>query len=72
MDKKPETGDVTIHTCGGFEKCKDGEPHDWNGPMIYFARGGGTTKNPEEACGGAATCSRCGLDAMSHDLWYGP
>ena len=22
-------------------------------------------------CGGTSTCSKCGMDAMSHDLWVG-
>ncbi len=71
MTEKPENGGITIYVCGGFEQCKDGE-HDWSGPMIYFAPGGGTTEEKEEACGGAATCSKCGVDAMSHSMWYGP
>ena len=37
----------------GLPKCQ----HKWDGPWI-------TTEN-----GGSATCSKCGVDAVTVDLW---
>ena len=47
------------------EMCTDGEPHKWDGPMVTFECANG-------AGGGSVTCSKCGKDAMSHDMMYAP
>ncbi len=59
--------EITIITCGSStSKCKcacsTGGPceHKWGGPVKELERGA------------SVTCSRCGMDAMSHDLWVGP
>jgi hypothetical protein len=50
---------VTYFACGR-EMCRDGQPHQWDGIPI------------EDEHMSAATCSKCGLDAMSHSLMCGP
>lgn len=41
-------------------KCKDGGDHQWDGPGL------------ETETSSSATCSRCGIDAMTVSLWEGP
>lgn len=41
-----------------FHECE----HDFTGPEIEFDEGRGTT----------TTCTKCGMDAMSHDMRAGP
>ena len=36
--------------------------HKWDGPHIEFETEGGSV-------GSSVTCSVCGADAMSHDMW---
>jgi len=63
--------EMTIIFCG--RKACD---HDWEGPEIFYIRGGGATFDRKEAeekgcSGGAATCSKCGEDALNDSLWRG-
>jgi len=58
--------DFMIVMCGPSSaackcECGRGGPceHKWDGEFIR-TEGGGT-----------ATCSRCGMDAMSHSMWTG-
>lgn len=71
---------LSLFQCGG-PKCPAGGEHVWDGPEAVFtsicawcegqplsppcARCKG---EPEYVSGSAATCSKCGLDAMSHTL----
>ena len=61
----------TVFTCGPSTatcKCECGrEPlgpceHQWDGPERIF-------DPATEGHGATATCSRCGMDAMAHDMW---
>ena len=61
-----ETTQITAHVCGpSTGKCKCNCPescdHVWSGPAIEWGEGGYT-----------ATCIRCGMPAISHDLWVLP
>ena len=69
---KPLAEGITIHTCGGFELCEDGKPHDFSGDTIYMNRAGERVDDQREASSGTTVCSKCGVDAMSHALWYAP
>ena len=51
---------ITVFTCGP-PKCE----HVWDGPGIEW-----TTENG--GGGESATCSKCGVDAMSVSIWEGP
>jgi hypothetical protein len=51
--------EVVVFSCGG--PCKDGQPHQWDGPVLE----GGTPNGGSFETG---TCSKCGLDQMSFDL----
>jgi hypothetical protein len=67
---------VQVFECGG-DKCSRGGEHQWDGPEKTWTNpcarcdGAGC-----ERCGGtgdggggsSATCSKCGLDAMTHTL----
>ena len=63
---------VTVFSCGpSSETCKcecaTGGPceHQWDGPWEEIQGENGVT-------GGTATCSKCGLRAIDHDLWVAP
>lgn len=77
--------ELSYFSCGG-PRCPKGGEHVWDGPEIEFKQKcpkceglprpspecrtcGGTG---EWVCGGSVTCSKCGLDAMSHDLLNAP
>jgi hypothetical protein len=78
---------TAFFSCGG-DKCPEGGEHVWDGPTKVFTRGcvhceGEAEPDPNcKRCKGdpdwsyvsgeAATCSKCGLDAMSHSLMNGP
>ena len=53
--------------CGVPEMCpkNNGGPHIWDGEGIE-------EETPEGGFMSAATCSKCGVDAMTHSLWNGP
>lgn len=60
---------VTFEMCGPSRgkckcECSTGGPcdHDWDGPW----------EESEDGRMGTATCSKCGMDAMSHSMWVGP
>lgn len=50
-------------TCGreGERVCE----HAWDGPEQVI-------EYPEGGCSSSATCSRCGMSALSHAMWVGP
>jgi len=54
-----DPGRVSVFSCGG-ENCKDGTPHQWDGPTL-------STETSE-----SATCSKCGMDMISWCLWNSP
>ncbi len=70
---------TTVFTCGG--DCSKGGDHSWDGPGVIWTMACpacadvvtedcARCKNTREVpSGGAATCSKCGLDAMSHSMW---
>lgn len=64
-DKDRDNVDIIV--CGPSTpkcrcQCPDGPcEHQWDGPEIDL--GGGAY---------SVTCSRCGKDAMSHDMWVAP
>lgn len=51
-------------TCG-VEGVEHVCQHQWDGE-------GETTEYEGGGCSWSATCSRCGMSAMSHSLWVGP
>jgi hypothetical protein len=55
---------VHVFICGR-ELCRDGQPHSWDGEGIECEMGGGGFMS-------SATCSKCGLAAIDHDLMCGP
>lgn len=76
---------VDVFECGG--KCPKGGDHSWDGPGIEWthpcAHCEGSGRLGDETCprckgdgvgggGGAATCSKCGLDALSDTLMSDP
>ncbi len=60
MPEKP-LDPFLFHALKNEELCTDGKPHDWAGWVEL-----------EGGLGGTTVCSRCGLDAMTHSLRYGP
>lgn len=57
---QPRQEPITVFCCGGFEKCKEGEDHDWG--ELQDIPGW-------ENCQGRI-CKKCGVDNISHSLWY--
>ena len=55
---------VHVFICGR-ELCRDGQPHSWDGPGVESEMGDGGFMS-------SATCSKCGLAAIDHDLMCGP
>ena len=74
---------MDVFTCGGDE-CPKGGKHSWDGEGIIFMRPCPSCDNPcpgdcdrcqnarEIPSGGSATCSKCGLDAMTHSMMNAP
>ncbi len=58
---------ASFFMCGVPEMCpkNNGGPHIWDGEGIE-------EETPEGGFMSAATCSKCGVDAMTHSLWNGP
>lgn len=50
---------VTIMVCGP-KNCD----HVWDGPEVPILADDGVTE-----IGSTATCSKCGMDALTHSLW---
>jgi len=50
---------VAVFVCGR-ELCRDGQPHQWDGKGI------------DDGHMSSATCSKCGLAAIDHDLMVLP
>jgi hypothetical protein len=59
-------GEIFMHVTPNEELCKDGEPHKWEGWIDFRSEDG------KYITGGSRVCSKCGLDAMTHSLRYGP
>jgi hypothetical protein len=64
--------DVMVFMCGpSTAQCKcgcgNGGPceHKWDGPVREL-------DPATEGYGATVTCSRCGMDAMAHDMWVIP
>ena len=70
MSDKPQ--EKVSFVCKNQELCVDGNPHDFSGDMVYFTADGYETTDQKESCGGSVVCQKCGLDAMSHTMRYGP
>ena len=47
---------LTAFVCG--PQCKDGKPHQWDGPTVKLDNGG------------SASCSKCGMLAIDEAMWY--
>lgn len=68
MSKDLVTSDLTVITgCGPSSntcecRCPDSCGHQWDGPEESF----------DEGLGWSVTCSKCGMSAVSHDMWVGP
>lgn len=66
-----EPTEVTAIACGPQRlscpcKCPDGPcEHVWDGPMTPAAPFGVVS-------GESVTCSKCGIQAITHDLWTMP
>ena len=59
------------HTHGCYCACPDGPcQHLWDGPQQPLGLEEG--EDESQARGWSVTCSRCGVDAMSHDMRCGP
>jgi hypothetical protein len=60
--------EVSVHVCGPQSakcscECPDGPcEHVWDGELYTSSDG----------LGESATCSRCGMVAMHHDMWVMP
>jgi len=65
-------GDDKLFYHESHERCTDGEDHDFSGDMVYFTPDGYETAEPNDASSGSVLCRRCGIDAMSHSMRYGP
>lgn len=71
-DNRPLDEQVTVFACGPSSqrcKCECGTPggkceHKWDGD--------GAEHVDEYGATWSATCSRCGMEAISHDMWVGP
>ena len=73
---------MTYFACGGG--CPRGGDHEWDGPGIVFTRTCPDCDDVTDAdcprctntgsieTGGAATCSKCGLDAMTDSMLRAP
>jgi hypothetical protein len=57
--------EVTFHALKDEELCTDGAKHDFKGWMDLKDEDGNIR-------GGTTVCSKCGLDAFTHSLRYGP
>jgi hypothetical protein len=66
--------EITFHAShqhGCYCACPDGPcQHIWDGPNKPIGLEEG--QDESEACGWSTTCSRCGADAMSHDMRCAP
>lgn len=59
------------HSHGCYCACPDGPcQHTWDGPTKPIGLEEG--EDESQAQGFSVTCSRCGMDAMSHDIRCGP
>lgn len=66
-DLKIKGDGVTVMACGPHSatcecNCPDSCEHKWDGPVVEFDEGRGST----------VTCSRCGMTAFEHSMWVMP
>lgn len=64
MTDNTSDDELFFHVASNEEKCKDGQPHNWEGNRDILDSEG-------NICGGTTICTKCGLDAFSHSLRYG-
>lgn len=71
---------ISVFACGS-SSCPQGGEHEWNGAWAEFntecteCSGSGCNRcggTGQRACGASTTCSKCGQDRMSYDLWNCP
>ena len=67
MDSDRTPAQVTVFACGPSKqgcvcRCPDSCGHDWNGPA----------RESDDGRGSSAICSKCGIEAMAHDVWVLP
>lgn len=68
---RSKVGVHASHTHGCYCACPDGPcQHQWDGPEVPLGLEEGEPES--EAHGWARSCSRCGVDAMSHDMRCAP
>jgi len=77
---------ISVFSCGVSNQCPKGGDHQWDGEGVDFKSECSKCSElpePDPNCktcqgtgewvsGGATTCSKCGVDSMSHALWNGP
>jgi hypothetical protein len=56
----PPAPAVTVFACGDRERCRNGQPHSWDGVPL------------EDGLVSSSTCSICGIAAIDVDLMVGP
>jgi len=61
---KPDN-EMFFHATPNEELCTDGSKHDFQGWIDLKDENG-------YVCGGTTVCTKCGLDAFTHSLRYGP
>lgn len=65
-DHGGDPGGAVIHVCRGAStskcacRCPDSCEHVWDGPYVDIEGGY------------AVTCSRCGMDSLTHSMWTLP
>lgn len=47
---------ATTFVCG--PQCKNGEEHDWSGPVVKLPNGG------------SSSCAKCGVLAIDASMWH--
>lgn len=62
---EPTEGEMTFHVQHNEELCTDGAKHDFKGWIDLKDENGNVR-------GGTTVCTKCGLDAFTHSLRYGP
>lgn len=68
---RSKVGFHASHTDGCYCACPDGPcQHVWNGRTVPIGLEEG--EDESKALGFSTTCSRCGTDAMSHDIRCAP
>lgn len=63
-DDKLMLEQAALFVCGETGECHNGKPHRWDGPGRSWQDGNMLVET--------TTCSTCGIDAYTHDLWTMP